>query len=525
MVTAVKPCWMASPLAVSQLLGGPEQLFDVVVFDEASQVLPEDAVTSILRGRSVVVAGDPNQLPPTQFFAAERDEDSEPGEETEGFESILDVMLAFLPQWTLDWHYRSRDERLIAFSNHYVYDDRLVTFPSASLDDPALSHVLVAQAAGSDREELSSSAEVARVTQLIVEHATTRPDESLGVIAMGIRHSNRIDAELARIRRGRPELDAFFDAHPEEKFFIKNLERVQGDERDAIILSIGYGKDSSGKLPYRFGPLLTEGGFRRLNVAVTRAKKRASLVSSFSHMDMEPGRSSKRGVEMLRQYLQYASTGGEVFGDGGPSPVERNEFEIQVQTALERAGLRIAPQFGASRYRIDMAVQHPDQPGRCVLAVECDGATYHSSPTARDRDRLRQEHLEARGWRFVRIWSTDWFTRRDEEITRVLEAYQKAVENGRPQAPNVDRPSAATPGPARSSVARSARGQRPHVPRNQPITEYSIRQRADLAGWIRSDGRLRTDEEMVEAMMAELGFERRGKRIEAALREAIQIGR
>jgi very-short-patch-repair endonuclease len=531
MVTAVKPCWMASPLAVSQLLGGPEQFFDVVIFDEASQVLPEDAVTSILRGRSVVVAGDPSQLPPTRFFAAERDEEeSDPGEDTEGFESILDVMLAFLPRWTLDWHYRSRDERLIAFSNHYVYDDHLITFPSANLEDGALTQVVVTQRLhGSDAEELSSSAEVVRVAELILEHATRRPEETLGVIAMGVKHSNRIDAELARARRERPELDAFFDAHPEEKFFVKNLERVQGDERDAIILSIGYGKDSSGKLPYRFGPLLTEGGYRRLNVAVTRAKARVILVSSFSHLDMDPARSNKMGVELLRHYLQYASTGGEVFGDGGPAPVGRNEFEIQVQTALERAGLQVVPQLGASMYRIDMAVQHPDQPGRYVLAVECDGATYHSSPTARDRDRLRQEHLEARGWRFVRIWSTDWFTRRDEEVARVLNAYHRAIllpeaDMEPDRAVHVPALGSSSSGPVLESTT-SQRGQRPAILRNQPITEYSIKQLASLARWIQSDGRLRTDDQLVQAMMADLGFTRRSRRIEATLREGIQMSK
>jgi len=501
----------------------------VVIFDEASQVMPEDAVTSILRGRSVVVAGDPNQLPPTQFFAAERDEDeTEPAEDTAGFESILDVMLSFLPQWTLDWHYRSRDERLIAFSNHYVYDDRLVTFPSASLEDVGLSHVLVHQrGGGSDSEELSSSAEVTRVVDLILKHAEERPDESLGVIAMGIKHSNRIDAELAKARHDRPELESFFTAHSEEKFFVKNLERVQGDERDAIILSIGYGKDSSGKLPYRFGPLLTEGGFRRLNVAVTRAKKRVTLVSSFSHLDMDPGRSDKKGVELLRAYIEYASTGGKVFGDGGPTALERNEFEIQVQRALERAGLQIVPQFGVSKYRIDMAVQDPERPGRSVLAIECDGAAYHSSLTARDRDRLRQEHLEARGWRFVRIWSTDWFTRQDEEVARVLESYKRAllrVDEGSSRDPTQPRPARRSEADANTADA-AARGERPSLQRNLPIKEYSIRRLAGLARWIQADGRLRTDDELVEAMMAELGYERHGRRIEAALRQAIHLSR
>src|SRR5207302_222387 len=201
---------------------------------------------------------------------------------------------------------------------------------------PALAHVLVEQARTDDSEE-SSSAEVQKVVELILDHAQSRPELSLGVIAMGIKHANRIDAELARSRRDHPELDAFFDAHPEEPFFVKNLERVQGDERDSIILSIGYGKDSTGRLPYRFGPLLTEGGHRRLNVAVTRAKHSSTLVSSFSHHDMDPARSTRRGVELLRLYLEYAHSAGRIFGDGGPLPAERHDFEIQVQSELERA--------------------------------------------------------------------------------------------------------------------------------------------------------------------------------------------
>ena len=526
-VTSVKPCWMASPLAVSQVLGGTNQFFDVVIFDEASQVMPEDSITAILRGKAVVVAGDPNQLPPTQFFAAERDDDGDPSEDTEGFESILDVMVSFLPQSSLEWHYRSRDERLIAFSNHYVYDDRLVTFPSNGDGHPPITHELVERTQLDDAEEQSSSAEVRRVVELIFEHAADRPEMSLGVIAMGIKHSNRIDAELARTRRDRPELDSFFDAHPTERFFVKNLERVQGDERDAIILSIGYGKNASGKLPYRFGPLLSEGGHRRLNVAVTRSKHSLTLVSSFSHHDMDPARSSRRGVELLRLYLEYAGSSGRIFGDGGPLPVERNDFEIQVQSALEHAGLHILPQFGASKYRVEMVVQHPDEPGRFILAIECDGAAYHSSPTARDRDRLRQEHLEARGWRFVRIWSTDWFTRRDEELTRLLGVYQDQLLKislsevrdryglDPPEQPALPLP---LPAPDSEGVPRPPR---PNVARGNPITEYTQAQLRLVATWIRADGVLRTDEELVEAMMVELRFDRRGRRIEAALLEAI----
>ena len=253
-LTAVCPCWMASPLSVSQLLD-KTRCFDFVIFDEASQVLPEDAIPAVMRGTYLVVAGDRWQLPPTTFFAAADDDElleDESNAATEGFESLLDTTNAFMPSWYLDWHYRSRDETLISFSNHYIYNDRLVTFPGPG-GSLAIQHVLVQQPLGSDGQEESSSAEVNKVVELILEHAEKRPRESLGVIAMGIRHADRVQRAIDQALLHRPELGQFFDANAEERFFVKNLERVQGDERDAIILTIGYGKDRGGNLPFRFG--------------------------------------------------------------------------------------------------------------------------------------------------------------------------------------------------------------------------------------------------------------------------------
>jgi hypothetical protein len=536
-VTAVKPCWMASPLAVSQILGDTRQHFDVVVFDEGSQVLPEDAVSAILRGRSLVVAGDPHQLPPTQFFAADRDEgrEREEAEETEGFESILDVMATFLPRWQLDWHYRSRDERLIAFSNHHVYGGRLVTFPASSWETPVVSHVQVEQRRFGGAEETSSSAEVRRVVELLREHARTRPEASLGVITMGIRHADHVEAELARALGEDPVLEDFVQAHPEERFFVKNLERVQGDERDEIILSVGYGKDAAGRLPYRFGPLLMEGGHRRLNVAVTRARQRITVVSSFSHLDMDPARSNRRGVQLLRAYLEYAASGGGSFTGGAATAEAPGALEAQVQVALADAGLDVVPRFGASRYRIDLAVRHPEDPDRYLLAVESDGAGYHSAPTARDRDRLRQEHLERRGWGFLRVWAPDWFRRRDGEVARVLDAYRRALggEGARAVAPGEawTAPAAGTTGAAVGSRAAAAtaqpgrRGPAPAIAKRLPIDDYDDRTLDRLLRWVKSDGRLRTDDDLAGAMMHELGLERHGRRIDARLREVIDRAR
>ncbi|MFN8558611.1 MAG: AAA domain-containing protein [Dehalococcoidia bacterium] len=519
----LRPCWMASPLSVSQLLPADLRCFDLVIFDEASQVLPEDAIAALLRADHAVVAGDRHQLPPTTFFAA--GDDAEGGEDEEapaaaGFESLLDLMSSFLEPWWLEWHYRSRDETLISFSNHHIYGDRLVTFPSAG-GQPAISHALVPQVAGVDGQEESAPAEVRRVVDLVLEHAASRPDNTLGVIAMGIKHAQRIEAALDAALEGRPDLDEFFDEGREERFFVKNLERVQGDERDAIILSVGYGKDRAGRLPYRFGPLLNQGGERRLNVAVTRARRRMTVVSSFDHHDMDPGRSHARGVETLRRYLEFAASGGRSLATAGSSAIPPNPFEADVQAALEGHGLRLLPQWGAGRYRIDLVVQHPAQPGRFVLAIECDGASYHAAPTARDRDRLRQQHLEALGWRFHRIWSTDWFSRREEEIERTLTAYRAALA-ATEWTPDPE--PAPDPAPEAPPVAAGAqpRAPRPPIPRRAAIADYAPRELMALVPWLESDGRLRTDELLDEMIGAASRSGAGGS--EAAIRAAIAAG-
>ncbi|MDQ6633542.1 MAG: DUF4011 domain-containing protein [Gemmatimonadota bacterium] len=540
-LTAVCPCWMASPLSVSQLLSTDRRYFDVVVFDEASQVLPEDAVPSLLRAGQVVVAGDKHQLPPTTFFAdggGEVEEDPDPSG-TVGFESLLDVMSAFVAQWPLEWHYRSHDESLIAFSNRHIYGGRLVTFPGVG-GEPVVSHELVMGIPDSDGQEESASPEVQRVVELCLDHAATRPNETLGLIAMGIPHARRIEAALDRALLLHPQLDTFFDQSRTERFFVKNLERVQGDERDAIIFTVGYGKDRSGRLLYRFGPLLQDNGYRRLNVAVTRARQRMKVVSSFSHHDMDPSRSSSRGVELLRLYLEYAASGGRRLGDAGASQVPLNSFEQDVFDALTTRGIALEPQWGASAYRIDMVAKHPVHPGRFVLAIECDGASYHSAPTARDRDRLRQEHLEALGWKFLRIWSTDWFDRREAEIERAVARYREAVAFAdRPTLGGSDAmgsrlsgsglrlrdkgqaPIGHAPGRATTNRQSTDRGPRPLVPRRAAISDYDSSELAALIQWIGHDGINRTDDEIVSAMVAELGFARRGSRIERAIRAAL----
>lgn len=525
-LTAICPCWMASPLSVSQLLDG-SRCFDFVIFDEASQVLPEDAIPAITRGLHLVVAGDSWQLPPTTFFASADDDDFAEDESalaTEGYESLLDATKTFMPSEYLNWHYRSRDEALISFSNHHIYKGRLVTFPGPG-GTPVIEHVLVQQPLGIDGQEESSSAEVTKVVDLVMEHAESRPKESLGVIAMGMRHAERVQRALDQVLSQSHDLGQFFDPNAEERFFVKNLERVQGDERDAIILTVGYGKDRGGNLPFRFGPLLSIGGQRRLNVAVTRARQRMTLVSSFSHLDMDAAKVRPgTGVELLRDYLEYAASGGRRLGETGATDFPLNSFEAEVFDVLSSQGIQLVPQVGASRYRIDLVAQHPRQRGRYVLAIECDGASYHSGPTARDRDRLRQQQLENLGWKFHRIWSTDWFIRKEEEVKRALVAYESAVAavDRSQQAVEDSTGSRSDSESSPLNVRTSNRGPRPKVGFRESITAYSEWELMALVEWIRSDGRLRTDEEIIEELLPELGFHRRGARIEGTLKSLLE---
>ena len=275
-------------------------------------------------------------------------------------------------------------------------------------------------------------------------------------------------------------------------------------------------------MPYRFGPLNQEGGERRLNVAITRARSRIHLVAGFSHLDMAPGRSSAEGVELLRQYLEFAASGGTAMG-GSLSEEPLNAFELNIQRHLEKRGMPVTPQYGVAGYRLDFACAHPEQPGRMVLAIEADGASYHSAPTARDRDRLRQQVLENLGWRFHRIWSTEWFRDPEGQADLALEAWRKAVELADEADAGVAVDSAAPPPSldVSASLEEPDRGPRPAVPAGLPIGEYSMGQLVALARWLNSDTLLRTDDEMLVEMRLELGFKRGGSRINAALLEAI----
>jgi very-short-patch-repair endonuclease len=544
---ALRPCWAMSPLLVSQLLPA-ERCFDVVIFDEASQVTPADAVGALMRADRAVVAGDPRQLPPTSFFmtsgGGEDDEEAEAealgaAAGTRNMESVLDVMGALLPPpigtRTLSWHYRSQDERLIAFSNAQpsLYDGALTTFPGVAGSD-CLCHVLVPFRPGRVGQEHSVTDEVKQVVELVGDHARTRPEASLGVIAMGIKHANRIQEALRQARLADEDLDALLDGtvsaqSRREPFFVKNLERVQGDERDAIILTIGYGKSADGRMLYRFGPVNNDGGERRLNVAITRARARMTVVSSFSAADLDPARLRSEGARMLGGYLAYAESGGSDLGHVARDKPDLNPFERDVETRLRAAGIPLIAQYGCSGYWIDYAAQHPARPGQMVLAIECDGATYHSSATARDRDRLRQEHLERLGWTFHRIWSQDWFFHPEAETDRALAAYQAAVaaadhRQSRPAPASLPADQAAADGPDQAATARRS-GPCPVPADRGSIDDYSPGELAAVVRWIESDTLLRTEGELLTETMRTLGFARRGSKITAALTAAIARAR
>ncbi|KPC88196.1 hypothetical protein ADL35_06480 [Streptomyces sp. NRRL WC-3753] len=430
-VQRLKPCFMMSPLTVSQYLP-PDFRFDVVIFDEASQVLPQDAVNAVYRGDALIVAGDPRQLPPTSFFSAggDADDDDEWDEEIpDSFESILDACKAsgVLREMSLRWHYRSRHENLIAFSNHEFYDNSMVVFPGAVTDGHDVG-VAFFKADGvydrSNRRDNVREAEL--VAERVVHHFSTRPGLSLGIVTLSKAQADAVEDAVVKARKARPDLDEYFTEDRLGGFFVKNLETVQGDERDVIILSVGYGPDVQGKLRAQFGPINREGGWRRLNVAVTRARHRVEVVASFHGADLPD--SSNKSVQHLKRYLQYAEQGPAVLATAAPdaNAAPESPFEEDVLTVLRDWGYDVQPQVGVAGFRIDMAVRHPGAPGSYALGIECDGAMYHSSRAARDRDRLREEILRGLGWNLHRIWGTDWYRNRKDAQRRLREAVETA---------------------------------------------------------------------------------------------------
>ncbi|MBB1492900.1 DUF4011 domain-containing protein [Paracoccus sp. MC1854] len=455
----LKPCWMMSPLAVAQYLPG-DLVYDLVVIDEASQMTPENAIGALSRGRQAVVVGDTKQLPPTSFFQKMID-DSDVDEDTrEDSESILDMAnTAFRPVRQLRWHYRSRHSALIRFSNRWMYDDKLTIFPSAHEDDPEMGVELV-QLDGVYKGR-TNQIEARAVVEAVLSHMRETPHLSLGVCTMNSDQKELILEEFERERDRNLHVQEFVRDWEErngalEEFFIKNLETIQGDERDVMFISTLYGPETPGGRPHqRFGPINSVHGHRRLNVLFTRAKRKIVTFTSLKPGDIIADETKHKGVRMLRAWLEYCGSGA--VPDRAPAGGQtESPFEDFVVSRIEAMGYEAVPQVGAAGYRIDIGVRHPDWPYGYLLGVECDGAAYHSSKSSRDRDRLRQEVLEGLGWHFHRIWSTDWFNDPARETEKLREAITAAHERAKSSTPPAPRRKMAIVGKAASALPASA---------------------------------------------------------------------
>lgn len=440
----IKPVFLVSPLSAAQFFAPGTVTFDLLVIDEASQVRPEDAIGAIARANQIVVVGDKRQLPPTSFFDRLVDDigDDENLEEDEledtplagaaratELESILSACEARgMPNRVLTWHYRSRHPSLIEVSNEIFYENRLFLPPSPHAVRERLGFIANRVDGAYDRGNTrTNEIEAQAVVDAVLRHIRNDPDLSLGVVTFSISQRDLIEDLLEVERRKNPELDTFMQDSQREVMFVKNLENVQGDERDVVIISVAYGPRiaASGLDSMHFGPVSTEGGERRLNVLFTRARFRCEVFVSFNSGDIDLARTRKEGARVLKRFLKFAETGQLDFplptGGDADSP-----FEEAVAQAIVDVGYSVDPQVGSGGFKIDLAVKHPNQPGRYILAVECDGATYHSARWARERDRLRQEILEGLGWSFYRIWSTDWFRNPNREKQKLSEAIKRA---------------------------------------------------------------------------------------------------
>jgi len=430
LIQKINPCFMMGPLSVALFLDPRTINFDVIIFDEASQVRPEDALGALLRGKQAVVIGDSLQLPPTSFFdkiiADEMDDPEAIPSMSSGMESILNLCNVSFPSKTLRWHYRSRHESLIALSNAEFYKNKLFVYPSPikRSDDIGLTFIHLPDTIYDRGKSQINRSEAKIVAEAVIQHFKHHPTKSLGVGTFNIKQQLAILDEVEALRYQFPEMEEFFREDLPEKFFVKNLETIQGDERDVIFLSIGYGKDSTGQLYQNFGPLNQEGGERRLNVIITRARERCVVFSNFTHRDLKVTESSVLGVKILKLFLQYAESGditcSTVSGGDSESPFEEAVYEF-----LTSGNYEVHKQIGCAGFRIDMAVVDPRQPGQYLIGIECDGAQYHSSRVARDRDRLRQQILEGLGWKIHRVWSTDWYRNSADSKQKLVEAIEK----------------------------------------------------------------------------------------------------
>lgn len=428
----LKPCVLMSPLSVAQYLEASHATFDVVIFDEASQIPVWDAIGAIARGRQLIVVGDPKQLPPTTFFSTsgEDDEDELTPESYQDLESVLDELMSHqVRHKRLQWHYRSRHESLITFSNRHYYDNDLLTFPSPVSAQGGVHFRYLPDARYDKGKSRTNPGEAAALVAELVRRlrANDGPPRSFGVVTFSQAQQQLVENLLDAQRRLHPEIEVHFGDTPPvegEPVFVKNLENVQGDERDVILFSIGYGPDEAGKISMNFGPLNRDGGERRLNVAITRAKHEVLVISGLRGDQIDLTRTRARGVRDLKHFLDYAERGPQALASAVTASATTeadSEFERMVADRIRQAGYEVHHQVGCSGYRLDLAVVDPAAPGRYLLGIECDGATYHRAATARDRDKLRQLILQNLGWKLHRIWSTDWWHDASKETQRLLD--------------------------------------------------------------------------------------------------------
>ncbi|MCE2929438.1 MAG: AAA domain-containing protein, partial [Candidatus Caenarcaniphilales bacterium] len=439
LLMTLKPCWMMSPLSVSQLIeSGGKIAFDLVIFDEASQIRTEDAICAIYRGSQLILAGDSNQLPPTNFFNYINDDDDY---ENNNFESVLDECNVFLDSHTLSWHYRSRHEDLIKFSNKYIYDNQLVTFPSpiSKSENLGLQFEYI-EKGYYEKGSRFNRKEAQRVAEAIVEHYSKYPEFSLGVIAFSEAQQFAIERELAKLIRNNENINQYLDEDKKDHLFVKNLENVQGDERDVIYFSIGYAKDKQGNLSHNFGPLNREGGHRRLNVAITRARNKIKVFSSIYSGEIDLNRTSAQGAILLKKYLAFVenpsldSSSSEQIQDK-LSEVDHlfinqaDSFLIEksIQKALQDKGFETCLLLGASSFKIDVAVKSKDNPEIFALAIETDGIDYLKANTVRDRDRLRPNVLKSLGWKIHQVWARDWIRNQEQELEKILQSINESI--------------------------------------------------------------------------------------------------
>jgi superfamily I DNA and/or RNA helicase/very-short-patch-repair endonuclease len=441
LLLTLKPCLMMSPLTVSLFLESNQFNFDIVIFDEASQVCTENAIGAISRGKQLVLAGDSKQLPPTSFFMAAisdqeyDEEDKDDYTDVDSYESILDEADSFsFPSQTLKWHYRSRHEHLIAFSNSKIYNNKLITFPSniERTRNYGVEYIYVENGVYDKGGKRDNIEEAKKVVELIFENFRNFPNRSLGVITFSVSQRETIETVLRKERLSNLDFNDFFNEEKDESFFIKNIETVQGDERDTIIFSIGYAKDYAGKMSMFFGPLSSTGGERRLNVAITRAKYNVKLVGSILPLDIKTERITSEGPKLLRAYMDFAINGAKILKSGisvNSDDQTESPFEQSVYEFLIGQGFKVSTQIGCSGFRIDMGIHDPNDYSSFCLGIECDGPTYHSARTARERDRLRQTILEDMGWNIYRIWSTDWLKNPEYEKNRLLQAVNDTISD------------------------------------------------------------------------------------------------